>query len=147
MNQVASRIKFRQEDGLKVIQELSSRQDAVFFIDPPYTAGGKRAGKRLYRHCDLDHEQLFSLCKSLKGDFLMTYDNADEVRVMARRHGFQMRLIPMTNTHHATMEELVVGKDLSWMDHYPAVHEPSVEYSVVKEKKKVPTRPGLQEKK
>lgn len=142
MNQVASRIKFRQEDGLKVIQELSSRRDAVFFIDPPYTAGGKRAGKRLYRHCDLDHEQLFSLCKSLKGDFLMTYDNADEVRVMARRHGFQMRLIPMTNTHHATMEELVVGKDLSWMDRYPAVHEPSAEYMAVKEKKRTPTRHG-----
>ncbi len=140
MNQVASRIKFRQEDGLKVIQEFSSRRDAVFFIDPPYTAGGKRAGKRLYRHCDLDHEQLFSLCGYLRGDFLMTYDNADEVRVMARRHGFQMRLIPMTNTHHATMEELVIGRDLSWMDRYPAVHEPSVEYTLVKEKKAPPKR-------
>jgi DNA adenine methylase len=36
-----------------------------------------------------------------------------------------MRLIPMTNTHHATMEELVVGKDLSWMDGFPAVHDQS----------------------
>lgn len=54
----------------------------------------------------------------------MTYDDAEEVKVMARRHGFDMRLIPMNNTHHARMEELVIGKDLSWMDHYPAVHEP-----------------------
>ena len=64
-----------------------------------------------------------------KGDFLMTYDNAEEVKKMARDHGFQMRLIPMTNTHHAAMEELVIGKDLSWMDTYPAVHEPEIEYS------------------
>ena len=30
--------------------------------------------------------------------------------------------------YHATMEELVVGKDLSWMDSFPAVHEPEAEY-------------------
>lgn len=60
----------------------------------------------------------------------MTYDNADEVRILGRKHGFQMRLIPMKNTHHATMEELVIGKDLSWMDRYPSVHEPLAEYKV-----------------
>lgn len=41
-----------------------------------------------------------------------------------------MRLIPMNNTHHATMEELVIGKDLSWMDGFPSVHEPVAEYKV-----------------
>lgn len=60
----------------------------------------------------------------------MTYDNAEEVKRMARRHGFQMRLIPMNNTHHALMEELVIGKELSWMDQHPAVHEPLAEYTV-----------------
>ena len=125
---IADRILFCKDDGLEIIREYSRRQDVVFFIDPPYTAGGKRAGKRLYRHCTLDHERLFTLCESVKGDFLMTYDNADEVKMMARNHGFQMRLIPMTNTHHATMQELVIGKDLSWMDRYTAVHEPIGEY-------------------
>jgi DNA adenine methylase len=125
---VAERILFLQKDGLEVIQEYSHRDDVVFFIDPPYTAGGKKAGRRLYRHFMLDHERLFRLCKSIKGDFLMTYDNADEVKEMARKYGFQMRLIPMKNTHHAMMEELVIGKDLVWMDSYPLVHEPIVEY-------------------
>ena len=46
-----------------------------------------------------------------------------------------LRLIPMTNTHHATMEELVIGKDLSWMDSFPAVHEPEAEYVIGKAKK------------
>ncbi|MFH1075520.1 MAG: DNA adenine methylase [Pseudomonadota bacterium] len=132
INLVAKRITFLQKDGLEVIQEYSHRGDVVFFIDPPYTAGGKKAGKRLYRHFTLDHERLFSLCEFVKGNFLMTYDNVDEVKVMARKHGFQMRLIPMTNTHHTTMEELVIGKDLSWMDSYPAVHEPTAEYKTEK---------------
>ncbi|MCX5807553.1 MAG: DNA adenine methylase [Proteobacteria bacterium] len=127
---IVSKIEFRHDDGLKVMKEYYDRDDSVFFIDPPYTAGGKKAGKRLYNHYDLDHQLLFKTCKSLKGDFLMTYDNADEVKKMARDHGFQMRLIPMTNTHHTAMEELVIGKDLSWMDTYPAVHEPQIEYSV-----------------
>lgn len=132
LSQIAHKIDFRCEDGLSVMKEFSKKHDVIFFIDPPYTAGGKKAGKRLYKHFDLDHERLFAICETLKGDFLMTYDNADEVKEMARKHGFQMRLIPMNNTHHATMEELVIGKDLSWMDGFPAVHEPTAEYKVRK---------------
>jgi DNA adenine methylase len=137
---VADSITFRQEDGLGVIRKYSERDDVVFFIDPPYTAGGKKAGKRLYRHFNVDHDCLFDICNRLTGDFLMTYDNAEEVKTMARRHGFQMRLIPMKNTHHATMEELVIGKDLTWMDSYPTVHEPVAEYKATNIRKKVPTR-------
>ncbi len=136
LKHIANRIDFRCDDGLKVIQEFAGNPATVFFIDPPYTAGGKKAGKRLYKHYELDHEHLFTLCEILKGDFLMTYDNAAEVTKMARSHGFHMRLIPMTNTHHATMEELVIGKDLSWMDSFPAVHEPEAEYKTRTIKKK-----------
>ena len=118
------------------MKEFSKKLDVIFFIDPPYTAGGKKAGKRLYKHFDLDHERLFAVCESLKGDFLITYDNAEEVKRMARNHRFQMRLIPMNNTHHATMEELVIGKNLSWLNGFPAVNEPDVEYAVLGRKKK-----------
>jgi DNA adenine methylase len=61
---------------------------------------------------------------------------------MARAHGFQMRLIPMTNTHHATMEELVIGKKLSWMDGFLSVHEPEVEYLVKKKKRRRLVKPS-----
>lgn len=135
LTHVAQKIDFRRGDGLKAIQEFTSRRDVVYFIDPPYTAGGKKAGKRLYKHFEIDHEHLFTICESLRGDFLITYDNAEEVKSMARTHGFQMRLIPMTNTHHVTMEELVIGKNLSWMDRFPAVREPEIGYLVQKKKK------------
>jgi DNA adenine methylase len=65
----------------------------------------------------------------------MTYDEADEVKEMARKHSFQMRLIPMKNTHHATMRELVIGRDVSWLDDLPAIHEARVEYRVTKSEK------------
>jgi len=140
LDMVSKRMDFRCSDGLKIIQEFTSVQDAAFFIDPPYTAGGKKAGKRLYRHCDLDHKKLFSLCEKLQGDFIITYDNADEVRAMAHSHGFQMRLVPMTNTHHATIEELVIGKSLFWMDKFPSVHEPESAYNVSKTVKNSSTK-------
>lgn len=135
LNHIVKRIDFRCDDGLKVMMEFASREDAIYFIDPPYTAGGKKAGKRLYKHHQIDHEHLFMICESLVGDFLMTYDEAEEVKEIARRHRFQMRLIPMKNTHHATMRELVIGRDLSWLDELPAIRESEVRYSVKKAKK------------
>ncbi|WP_232280718.1 DNA adenine methylase [Chloroflexus aggregans] len=128
LNTVAHRIDFRCDDGLNVMMEFAHREDVIYFIDPPYTVGGKKAGKRLYKHHQLDHEHLFTICESLVGNFLMTYDEADEVKEMARKHRFQMRLIPMKNTHHATMRELVIGRDVSWLDELPAIHEARVEY-------------------
>jgi len=116
LEQIAARINFRQADGLTAMMEFAASPNAIYFIDPPYTAGGKKAGNRLYTHHQLDHERLFTICESLRGDFLMTYDEADEVKALARSYGFQMRLIPMKNTHHTTMKELVIGRDLSWLD-------------------------------
>ena len=95
--------------------EGATSPGAAYFIDPPYSAGGKRAGKRLYAHNQLDHERLFKLAGALAGHFLMTYDDAPEVRDMARRHGFEVRTVPMKNTHHEKMRELLVSRDLTWL--------------------------------
>ncbi len=112
---VRERIEFIQGDGIAVVQEHSRDKKAAFFIDPPYTAAGKRAGNRLYTHHALDHESLFAVTEKLSGDFLMTYDNAEELVEMAERHKFQTRTIAMKNTHHAVMNELLIGRDLSWL--------------------------------
>jgi len=121
LKQIVDRVDFRCTDGLQVMEEFSSYKEVAYFIDPPYTAGGKKAGRRLYKHYHLDHDRLFQICKSLQGDFVMTYDEAEEVKQMARKHRFQMRLIPMKNTHHTTMKELVIGRNLEWLDDLPPV--------------------------
>ena len=109
-------LQFIEGDGICVISANASRPDVAFFIDPPYTAAGKRAGLRLYRHASLDHEALFRAAESIRGPLLMTYDDCPEVEEMAHRHGFQTARIPMKNTHHAVMNELLIGRDLSWAD-------------------------------
>ncbi len=114
INSVSDRLHFLQADGLTVLRGNAHREGVVFFIDPPYTAGGKRAGLRLYRHAVVDHEAIFDAARSVEGDFLMTYDDAEEVEAMARIRGFDLAHVPMKSTHHAEMTELMVGRDLSW---------------------------------
>ena len=109
---IRERITFVYGDGLDVLRKNANRTDAVFFIDPPYTASGKQAGSRLYSHPNLNHELLFATASSLAGDFLMTYDDAEEMRQLARLHHFDIQTLAMKNTHHAKMSELLIGRNL-----------------------------------
>ncbi len=104
-------ISFVQGDGIEFIRYNAHRRDTAFFIDPPYPL----AGRRLYTHSTLDHRELFRVAKTIRGDFLMTYDDNPEIHELAREFGFQRALVPMKNTHHRQMNELLVGRDLSWM--------------------------------
>jgi DNA adenine methylase len=112
---VRNRITFLQADGFDLIETFCGRKDAAWFIDPPYTASKKRAGSRLYRYRQVDHARLFALAAQLAGDFLMTYDRADEIQALAAAHSFRTVLVPMTTTHHVTTHELLVGRDLAWL--------------------------------
>lgn len=114
ISEIRKRLSFIQGDGIEVIRKASARPTAAFFIDPPYTAGGKRAGRRLYKHFDLDHEALFRTVNAVSGDFLMTYDDTPGVRELAEAQGFELELVTMKNTHHAKMQELLVGRNLAW---------------------------------
>ena len=128
IEQIVGKLQFKQGDAFEVINQYKDFSDVVFFIDPPYTAGGKKAGSRLYTHYELDHEALFDLCMSIKGDFIMTYDNTTEVKELARHHGLQAKPVSMRNTHHAAMTELVVGKELNWMTGVDRVLEEKARY-------------------
>ncbi len=108
-------ITFISGDGMQFLEESADRMDTVYFIDPPYTATGKRAGARLYRHYDLDHERLFYLASRLRGDFLMTYDAAPEIAYLAQCYHFDIEYVAMKNTHHAEMNELLISRDLNWV--------------------------------
>jgi DNA adenine methylase len=113
--QMRDRLEFVQGDGLVVLAQHAPDPYAVSFIDPPYTVAGKRAGSRLYKYAQLDHVELFRLASTFAGDFLMTYDDAAEVRELAEQHGFEVRTVAMKSTHHANMKELLVGRSLAWL--------------------------------
>ncbi|MFN0195752.1 MAG: DNA adenine methylase [Planctomycetaceae bacterium] len=107
---VKKHIRFVHGNGVRFIQENSHRMDIVFFIDPPYTV----AGRRLYAHSEIDHDELFNVASQIRGDFLMTYDNVTPVRNLAKKYGFDTEQVAMKNTHHTVMSELLIGRNLDW---------------------------------
>lgn len=104
------RIGFCETDGLQLL-EIMLREcgsDTAVFVDPPYTAGGKRAGARLYTHNALAHERLFAMLADCNANFLMTYDRASEIVALVRKHGFHAVQVLMKNTHHNRVPELII---------------------------------------
>jgi DNA adenine methylase len=110
---IKNKITFIQDNGIEIIKNYLNNNN-VFFFDPPYTIGGKKAGSRLYNYHKLDHELLFSLCNNID-NFLMTYDVSDEIEILARRHNYQIEKIPMKNTHNTAMKEFIISKNLKWV--------------------------------
>ena len=108
------RVTFIHGDGLEILTQSIDKENFAYFIDPPYTAGKKRAGARLYTHHELDHPRLFQIAASFKGPFLMTYDNNPAIASLAEQHGFATLPIAMKNTHHAHLAELLISRDIDW---------------------------------
>jgi DNA adenine methylase len=111
---VKDRIDFIEGDGLKVMAENTNRKDVMFFIDPPYI----KAGKRLYKYSAIDHEALFELTARCAGDFLMTYDDASEIRALAKCFCFEVKTVTMKSTHHEKKMELLIGRNLNWLQSF-----------------------------
>ena len=106
--EVRDRIEFLHKDAFDVIPRFTGHTSATFFVDPPYTAGGKSAGSRLYIHNHVNHAGLFEMLGTVSGSVMLTYDDAPAVRQFATRHAFFVREIPMKNTHHNRLHELAL---------------------------------------
>lgn len=111
ISEVRSQFLFIEGDGVEIIRRYADVEEAVFFVDPPYTV----AARRLYHHWQVDHRALFAVLSRVKGDVLLTYDHTREILMLAEGFGFKTQAIAMKNTHHAKMSELLVGRNLEWL--------------------------------
>ena len=62
----------------------------------------------------VSHEEIFGLASSLSADFLLTYDDAPDIRGLARQHRLETVLVPMQSTKHQVKHELLIGRNLNW---------------------------------
>lgn len=107
---VKSKMKFVTGDAFKGLERIKNDKDAYSFIDPPYTM----AGKRLYTHFVIDHDALFALTAQLKGKFMLTYDDTEEIRGLANKYNLNFRIIPMKTTHHIQKNEIIISDNFDW---------------------------------
>lgn len=105
-------ITFQDSDGMNLIEDYAADESAVIFADPPYT----KAARRLYVNWEFDHERLFEMLGRGRAEFLISYDDTEEVRRWAGQQRLDVRTVQMKNTHHARKCELLIGRDLSWLD-------------------------------
>lgn len=110
INYIKDKIIFVTGDAFDVLEQNIDNPDAYFFIDPPYTV----AGKRLYTHFDIEHEQLFKLTSQLKGKFMLTYDDTVEIRQLANKYNLRYKTIPMKTTLHVEKNEIIISDNFSW---------------------------------
>ena len=101
---------FIKGDAFEEMENAKNDTNNYFFIDPPYTI----AGKRLYTHFDIDHDALFALTAQLKGKFMLTYDDTEEIRGLADKYDLNFRTIPMKTTHHIQKSEIIISDNFNW---------------------------------
>ncbi len=108
---VRDKLGIIEGDAFEVIREYRSAANAVWFVDPPYTV----AGRRLYCFSDVDHPLLFNAMGETRGDFLMTYDDTNEVRGFAGANGFVTAQVAMKSRQHTAKRELLIARCLGWL--------------------------------
>ena len=107
---VKNKMKFIMGDAFEELNRIKDEAETFSFIDPPYT----KAGKRLYTHFDIDHEALFAATEQLKGKFMLTYDDTEEIRCLADKYNLDFRTIPMKTTHHIQKNEIIISDNFDW---------------------------------
>lgn len=109
------RISIQIADGLSVMP-LHNSNEVVCFVDPPYIGTRQSAGRRLYQHNDVPVDQVFAACNAFAGDFLLTHEDDALIREFAQTHKFQIRPVHMKARSHLRKRELLISKDMSWLD-------------------------------
>jgi DNA adenine methylase len=107
---VKQKLSFIEGDAFEQMELIKNDKDTFSFIDPPYTV----AGKRLYTHYELNHDALFALTSELKGKFMLTYDDTEEIRGLAVKYNLDFRTIPMKTTHHVQKNEIIFSDNFDW---------------------------------
>lgn len=108
------KITFLEGDSMEILETLLRGwgQKAAVFVDPPYTGeGGKMAGSRLYTHFTIDHARLFEILDRSDSNFLMTYDEAEEIVKLVNQHCFHAVRIEMNSAHYSRLSELVITRE------------------------------------
>jgi DNA adenine methylase len=109
------KLTFVPGDGVQLVEALVNSKQCFFFFDPPYTAGASSAGKRMYDHHEIDHARLFGLANRMRGQFLMSYDDTEEIRLMAKAHKFAIKPVSMRTRLHEETHELLISRSLDWL--------------------------------
>jgi DNA adenine methylase len=102
------KITFSCNDALHVIENNYEKRNTFWFIDPPYTIRKRHAGTRLYDCAEIDHGRLFQLLQARDRPFLITYNESEFCKRLAREFAFSSIAAKMITAHHKSKRELII---------------------------------------
>jgi DNA adenine methylase len=107
---IRHKLAFVEGDGLEILRRFCSTPQTVAFVDPPYVAGGRGAGLRLYRHNNVDYKELFKVIRSFNGPMIITYHRSDIVEREAKAAGVECHTVNMHTAHTISKRQLILYK-------------------------------------
>jgi DNA adenine methylase len=91
--------------GLQCLEAHLDDASAFVYADPPY----KSAGKKLYRHFEVDMARLLRACAQAKGHVLISYEDDQATRQLAACLGLCVQEVPMHTAEGTGKQELLVS--------------------------------------
>jgi len=110
---IRHKLKFVEDDGIKLLRKFSSTAQTAAFVDPPYVVGGRGAGLRLYRHHQVDYKELFKVIQDFCGPMIITYHRSEIVEREARNAGVDCHTVSMHTAHTISKRQLILYKPAS----------------------------------
>ena len=89
------RVLIEQRDFAQVLARYDSAE-TLFYLDPPYVHFSNIS--RYEALSGERREELFALLAEIRGKFLMSFDDCDEVRTLCRRHRFTVEEVEVSYT-------------------------------------------------
>lgn len=102
-------IKFYNLDAIKFLEKIKEIENTFIFFDPPYYEKGKDLYTNFYNH--KDHEKLAKHITELQTDWIVTYDNVDEIKKMYNGQRIKEFDITYTLAKKRTAKEVIIYCD------------------------------------
>ena len=110
---IRHKLTFVEGDGLEILRKFSSTPQTAAFVDPPYVVAGRGAGLRLYRHHEVDYEELFEAIQIFRGPMIITYHRSEIVAREAKAAGIKCCTVNMHTAHDVAKRQLILYKAAS----------------------------------
>ena len=102
-------VRILNQDYKSVIRRYDN-PNALIYLDPPYSTS---TGRKDYNNNDVPIEELINFLKTVKGKFILSYDNNATAKRLARQSGFKVLTVSTKYTdgkggHTIDKKELII---------------------------------------
>lgn len=101
-----------EHKDFKQIIKTYDRQDACFYLDPPYVASEKYYKTNLNTFKMADHQRLNAVLKTIKGHFILSYNDCDFVRGAYKDYNIRsvsrLNLLPSVAENRKEFKEVII---------------------------------------